>query len=514
MGRFSWVCTARAVTALGLALLGLSCNNVGAPPGGGPQATFGTGYIFIGDAPPAGTSILKFEITLSGATLCPTVGSGGACEGLPQIELLSVPVTIEMTQLQLASAFLSLKEVPTGTYAGVRLTFSNPELKVLNPDGTVTELEGVDLPLNPTSVTPTFATPLTVGADTNFGFLVDFNANDSIQSSEGAITGIAPVVSLVPLPIAVGQAIEELEDTTGKVSSLNKTCPTGSFTITDSMTGIPLANVQFDGTTEFDEGLTCETLANDQIVEADIELRSQTLESAQFFAKEIELVNPADERSLEGVVVQVNPFDELNNRYQLVVLVHEAENISGMANGALVTVNINPDTVQFRVDADNLPVESSAFASGADLLAGQSVEVDVLSSSLVLGTNNCAAVEDGCVAGAEKIKLKEGSITARVGSSIAQPTFFLNTLPSIFGAPTLLRPLSADCQGCLIESIEVLTSDQTEYENLPGGFIALQQNQTVTVRGLLLKNLFQGPPIGSNSPLLVAAKVRLVSATP
>ena len=78
-----------------LSLLAISCG--GSPSGGGFQTAQGTGYMFIGDAPPAGTSILKFEITLSGATLCPTVGAGGECTGSPQVSLLSAPVTIEMT---------------------------------------------------------------------------------------------------------------------------------------------------------------------------------------------------------------------------------------------------------------------------------------------------------------------------------------------------------------------------------------------------------------------------------
>jgi hypothetical protein len=508
MGGSAYLRASCAVMVLGMALWATSCSNGGAP-GFPVQPASGTGYVFIGDAPPPGTSILKFEITLSGATLCPTVGSGGECAGSPQVQLLTTPVTIEMTRLQLQSAFLSLKSVAAGTYGGVRLTFSNPEIKVMNLDGSVSTLEGVDLPLNPTSVTPTFSGGLTVGADTNFGLLIDLNVLESIQSSGGVITGIAPVVSLTNLPVTVGQTVEELEDTKGRVSNLNKTCPSGSFTLNDSMTGLPIASLRFDSTTEFDDDLTCEILANDQIVEADIVLRSDSLTSVQFFAKKLELANPADEPSLEGLIVQVNPFDDANNRYQLVLLVHEAENISGIGNGAFVTVNINPDTALFRVDADSLPVESSAFASGADLLAGQSVEVDVLSGSVVVGTNNCAAVEDGCVAGAEKIKLKKGSITANVQGT-SQPNFTLTTLPSIFGTLTLMRRLSADCENCSIANITVVTSDQTKFEGLPGDFSGLQVGQTVTVRGLLIKNGFLGPgPIGSGSPQLVAGKVRL-----
>ncbi len=502
-----------AASFLSLALLGVSCGNGGSQPADLIGVSSGTGYVFIADAPPAGTSILKFEITLSAATLCPTVGSGGECQGSPQVELISAPVTIEVTQLQLKSAFLSLKTATAGSYAGVRLRFSNPELKVLKTDGSVQELEGLNLPLSPTSVTPTFQNGLTVAGNTNFGFLIDFNLKDSIQSSGGTITGISPVVGLVKLPVTTQQAVEELEDTAGKVGSLSKNCPTGSFTLTDSLTGLLIDNVQFDGTTEFDDGLTCETLANNQIVEADLELLSQTQQSARFFAKEIELANESLEPSLVGTVFRVDPFDSTNNRYRAVLLVNKAENVSGVSNGALVTISINPATVLFQIDTSGLPVNSSAFESGADLQAGQALDVGVQSGSVVVGTNDCAAVDDGCTADAEKIKLKKGSVTGRVAGT-SDPTFQLDTLPSIFGGAALLRPLSADCQNCSIASITVTTSQATEFEDIANGFSGLQVGNIVTIRGFLLKDTFQGPgPVGNGFPALVAGKVRLVSLT-
>jgi hypothetical protein len=97
----------------------------------------------------------------------------------------------------------------------------------------------------------------------------------------------------------------------------------------------------------------------------------------------------------------------------------------------------------------------------------------------------------------------------------ATPNITLSSLPSLLGTSTLLRPLSADCQNCSIASITVVTSAQTEFEGLAGGSTGLQVGQTVAVRGLLIKNAFQGPgPIGSGSPQLVAEKVRLVPAVP
>lgn len=488
-----------AVLLFGVTVVNLSCS------GGGRgiqlYAASGQAYVFIGDTPPPGTTILKFEITLSNATLCPTVSATGECQGSLQVSLLSEPVDIELGQLELQSAYLSLKPVRAGTYAGVQLTFASPELKVLLADGTVQTLEAPTLQLSPATVTPLFTNGLTVNADSNVGFLLDFNLRDSIQSSGTTITSVSPVVSLVELPPTAQQTIEELEDTSGKVTSLTKTCPSGSFTLIDSLTGQGIANISFDSTTEF-AGLNCDTLADDQIVEANLELRTPRPQTAQFFASGIELVNPAGGEGMEGVVFRVN------SATQFVLLVQKTENLLNVPSGSFVTVAANPSTVQFGIDAGDLPVDASLFASGADLLAGQTLEVDVTAASMVVAPTGCATIADNCTASADKLKLKKGTLTGQVtGTNL--PNFTLGTLPSLFGSASIFRPLSADCQSCAIRSLNVMTSAVTEFEDGLTGVSGLVVNDVVIVRGLLLKNGFTGPgPISPFPPQFVAAKVR------
>jgi hypothetical protein len=489
-----------AVLLFGVMVVNLSCSG-----GGTTRSAFGSvsgnTYVFIADTPPSGTTILKFEIMLSNATLCPTVSATGECQGLPRVSLLSEPVDIELEQLELQSAYLSLKSVPAGTYAGVQLTFASPELKLLLADGTVQALEAPTLQLSPATVTPLFTNGLTVNADSNLGFLLDFNLRDSIQSSGTTITSVSPVVSLVELPPTAQQTIEELEDTSGKVTSLTKTCPTGSFALIDSLTGQAIANISFDSTTEF-AGLNCDTLANDQIVEANLELRTPTPQTAQFFASGIELVNAAGGEGIEGVVFQVN------SATQFVLLVQKTENLPNVPSGSFVTVTANPATVQFGIDAGDLIVDASLFASGADLLAGQQLAVDVTAASMVVAPTGCATIADNCTANADKLKLKKGTLTGRV-TGTNPPNFALGTLPSLFGSASVFRPLSADCQSCATGSVNVTTSAATEFEDGLTGVSGLVVNDTVILRGLLLKNGFTGPgPISPFPPQFVAAKVR------
>ena len=510
MYRWALRSTACLGILIGFAFFTLSCGKVTSSVGFG--STTGTGYVFIGDAPPAGSSILKFQITLSNATLCPTVGSGGECQGTSPVSLLSAPVTIELKQLELGSAFLSKNTFATGTYAGVKLTFSNPVVKVLNTDGTIQELNGTSLPLSPVSVTPTFSTPLTVTADNIFSFVLDLDVNNSIQSSNGAITGIAPAVSLVPLSVAASQPVTDLQDTAGVVAGLTKTCPTGSFSLVDSKTGISIASIQFDGTSAFDTGLSCDTLANNQVIEADLVLQAQSQQAVQFFANRLELLNLSTDQTLRGAIVKVNAFDQVNHKYSFVLLVQEARNVAAFTDGALVTVNIDPTKAVFSIDQGTLTVDPTLFASGTDLLAGQNVEIILQNGSVVNGTNNnCAAISDACSAGALTIRLMKDNLTASVQGT-KTPNFTLTSLPSVFGTFTLLRPLSADCQDCSISTAIVTTSNQTAFEGGLTSFSDLQIGYAVTVRGLLFKNGFKGPgPIGNGSPTLVASKVRLMT---
>ncbi|MCI0402826.1 MAG: hypothetical protein L0212_04805, partial [Acidobacteria bacterium] len=145
-----------------LAAAGFGCGGGSETPPVSSVPGSSTAFVFIGDAPPPGSTILKFEITLTGAVLCPQV-SGGQCQGNPQPSLITQPVEISLEQMQLESAFLSLASVPPGTYQGAKLTFANPELTILLPNNPIPQK--LTPPLTASMVTPTFNGGLTVEAN-------------------------------------------------------------------------------------------------------------------------------------------------------------------------------------------------------------------------------------------------------------------------------------------------------------------------------------------------------------
>jgi len=87
--------------------------------------------VTVTDTPPAGVSVLSFEVSVTGATLNP--GS---------VDLLAGrgPVRIEVENLETESGFLNTARVAPGTYTSLNLTFANPELTFKN--GTTGTLAG------------------------------------------------------------------------------------------------------------------------------------------------------------------------------------------------------------------------------------------------------------------------------------------------------------------------------------------------------------------------------------
>lgn len=161
------------------------------------------------------------------------------------------------------------------------------------------------------------------------------------------------------------------------------------------------------------------------------------------------------------------------------------------------------------MDAGDLPVVITDFDTGSDLLAGQTLKLDVSAASLFMATTGCKTVADLCTADADSLRLKQTTLGGRVAGAV-DPEFTLDTLPSILGTASFLRPLSADCQLCSVGSVDVLTSSATAFGSGLANASSLAINDIVEVRGLLIKSGFAGPgPISGFPPTLVATQVRL-----
>lgn len=458
---------------------GGSGNNPPAPPPSGAQTA--PVSITIGDTPPAGVTILSFEVTVTQAVLQPG-----------NVQLVSTPIEVEVRRLELESAFLSTINVPAGTYTSIDLTFSNPELTFRNDSGTnlgvpcnrgTSNAGGIcEIELSVTrtvsiSSNPPF--PLTITANTPAGLLIDVNLNNLIQNNLSLDFAAAQAISLIRLQAAQGTGrFDELEDIAGRITAVRAASSEFDLQVFTG-SGTRTLTVRTDANTEFDDfdDLGCLTanfacLAVGQAVEVDLELRA----GGTLVAEEVEALDAdVNNEELEGIVVSTSG---LPSSFEIVLL-EEIVDVPGLDIGNRVVVNVQAPT-RFRIDEDGLSVNNADFDAVSDLLVGQFVEIERISGP----TGTPPAVTT------DRIKLKDSRFrgTVKAGSvDTVNNTFVVENLPSLFTG-----------QG--ITELEVrVTPNETEFHNV-SGLAALAGGNTVSVRGLLFQ--------GTGTPFVMAKRVR------
>lgn len=434
------------------------------PPGGGGGGSSAPVSVTVRDNPPAGVTVLSFEVTVTGAVLQPG-----------NVSLVSTPIEIEIKRLETETAFLTTINVAAGTYTSITVTFSNPELTIVNnsgaalagcANGAACELRP---PLTAGSVSYNGAPfPLTVTANTPIGLLLDFDLFNSIP---GNLANIAPTFTFSQLPVVQGTGqLEEIEDLVGRVTA--KDTANNQFTLQVGG-GLSLV-IRVDNNTMFEDfnEVGCATanfacVAVGQLLEVDLHL----MPGGVLLAKKVEAEDNDNEEELEGFIMQI-----LSPTQFQMVLQEELIDIAGLDVGNVVVVNLLPGT-QFRIDDDGMNVNSADFDAASDLMVGQTVEVE--KKSTPAGTPPAFDTD--------RVKLKDTRFRATVQSvDTANSKFTLNNLPALFAALG-------------ITSLDVNVTSQTRFEDV-AGLSALAPGNTVSVRALLFK--------GAATPFMLAKKVR------
>jgi Domain of unknown function (DUF5666)/Domain of unknown function (DUF4382) len=419
----------------------------------------------IQDTPPAGVTILSFEVTVTGAVLH---------RGTTDVSILSVPVKVEITQLETESALLSTKSVTSGQYDSITVTFANPEMTIMNNSamtmagcaaGAICKMEMPQIGLSSASVDfagPPF--PLSLTKDTSTGLLLDFNLASSVQND----LSINPTIGFTKLAVvddAKESELEGLEDLNGRVSALG----TNQFTLQvtssgQSFTILVDSNTKFEDFGEEELSEDFSSLRVDQVVEVNAKLNGD----GSMLATKVELKEPEKGEEIEGTITSV---DSSLTKFDMVVL-DEIPDIAGVQVGDKVTVDVTSAT--YRIDNEELNISSDlSFATAADLVAGQTVEVSRGSDS------------SGTAIVADRVRLQTSQFTAHV-ESVSDSSFLVNNLPDLFTAAG-------------ITEIQVRTSSGTEFDDV-SGVSALSAGDKLALRGLLFNV--------TGTPVLVAKKVR------
>jgi hypothetical protein len=425
----------------------LNRNGTGVGTGGGNTAPFS---LILTDAPPLGGDVLSFQIQITGAVLQPG-----------NVSLLNTPLTVELTQLQAETGFISSFNVPTGTYTSLTVTFANPSMTILNETGgTVATncLNGSICQLSPALVpsTVTFTgTPLlTLSGNTPAGATLDVSLRNLVQNDFSLNLTVSNAVTLTTLPtVALTAPIAELDEVVGKVSSIganqfNLITTTGqvfSIAVDNNTTFSFPANICPAQTT-----FTCVTTS--QIVEVDTSL----LGNGTFLANSVSFEDDGSVPLVQGTLVALPG----NPPTLMIVVDSEVPTVTNVPVGSVVNVTLqNPTT--FQVDADGLTIPGGlSFASAADLLVGQEIQVRVS------GAINAGAFSTN------RVSMRMAQITAPVASiNIPNLNFITNSLPSRFPVGSSIL-------------VQTFPPPQTEFVNATD-ITGLGAGTTVSVKGLL-----------------------------
>jgi Domain of unknown function (DUF5666) len=445
--------------------------------------------ITIHDNPPAGVTVLSFEITVTGASLQPSDTKQAA------VSMIQESKEIELEHLQVESALLANLNVPSGIYNGLSVTFMNPKMTILNQTSAALSLGGGQNcavgqicefapKLNQSMVTvagPTAPFPISLMANSAVVLDLDFNVDASIQSADLSIT---PAISLKQVTLPTESDEDQLRFI-GRISAIDSTNKTFTLETGFSRESKTIAT---DASTQFNFDNSC--AANDfscLVVGEIVSVRAHLPTSGSNpLATQVNLFAPEGELALVGLVSKV---DVTNKQFQLVIrdLFDQGAEMQSIPAGIQITAQIASQAA-FSVNSDGVTLPAGLnFTSVTDLVVGQAVEIHPVPPFVVSG----APPNINVALSTDKVRLEPSPVTAMISaiaSSANPPNFTLQTLPMLF-------------TGNGVTAIQVDVLPSTEFANDSTGLAGLGVGNKVSVGGLLFNT--------SGTPTMVAERVLL-----
>jgi Domain of unknown function (DUF5666) len=423
----------------------------------------------IGDTPPNGVGVLFFEALITGASLQPSDSSK------PAVSALTAPVEVEFGHLQTDTAFLSLSNVAPDTYQSMTLTFGSATMTIVNYSGaamggcannSVCELTPS---FNPTTASISSTPfPITISGNSVVGIKLDFNVASSVQTD----LSINPTVTVKNLTQRMNdeddQEMEEVDEIDGQVTAVGM----NQFTLMNERSGQSFP-ITVDSTTVFEdfdrsgctatpEDFTC--VQTGQVL--NVKLSGNGM--GTMLAKRVEFEEAANRQAIKGTITSVDSATQFH-----MVVFNEEPAVSGISEGSPVVVTMNPNAI-FQVGREELgenggfSIAGLSFASSADLLAGQDVQIRPGSVSSSGGTTTVTT---------DLVRLWPSQIAGQIGSiDMSGGTFTLTGLSPLFTGAT--PPVT---------TIKVVTLSEMNFEDFSGGgsMGSLAVGNTVSVKGLL-----------------------------
>ncbi|MFI5058915.1 MAG: DUF4382 domain-containing protein [Candidatus Acidiferrales bacterium] len=486
------------VAAISLA----SCSGVpksgGGGGGGGGNTTLS---LTMRDTLLTGTSILSFKVTITGVSLTPSTGK--------PVSLTLNPTTpiIELTHLQSDSAFLGTSTVPSGNYTSAAISFTSPDIVLINQ--TTVPLTGgtTACPVSPVSavttcefkpttsgmITLTTAPfPLTLTSNQQTGLSLDFNLNNVITMTNGAVSVdfTQPNVltaSTLPHTGTPSGALDLIEDFTGVITTISGNNVTVHSDTKGTITAVANSSTTFNIDPAVAacsaQNITC--LGTNKTVSIDASLNPD----GTMTLLEADLLDNVSVDEVEGTVFSVNAVAP-----QILVVLSDKTVVSGNSvltaatGGTIVQASLSGPTPAFSVDTKGLsavtgsPVAINSFLALANVFAGQTVRMRV--------TSPTAGASSTVLVNTNSVVLRFSRVTGTISIQPASPFFGL--------APTALPSFLGGIIGLANIPVQI-SSGQTHFDGVTD-ITGLNVGDTVSVRALFIPNYLTSP--------FFAAKVR------
>ncbi|MGB8030281.1 MAG: hypothetical protein WCF30_11520 [Terracidiphilus sp.] len=477
-----------------------------------PAAPQPTVSMTMTDDPPAGVSVLFFQVSLTAATLTPTTGSPVSI--LDGNLVNPTPIQIDVTQLQALSQFLGTAYASAGTYTALNLTFANPQLVIYNQsDASLGSpcAVGAICTLTPTfdnnSQSLTFSSspfPVTASTSSPLSFLIDFHLNTVIQPDLSVNLAATNGVSISELPPATQQfgflvgTVAEVSPTTDQFTMQFPWGPSPTLAVNSSTT-----YNNFPASACATPSIAC--LAQGQIVK--VQISGVGGNYLPLTVSQVTYVQQASAQTVEGTIVAIPPLPLPVGETILRVILHQNPTAStslplgGLASVAVWAPGSGNTPTTFSIDNDGFTIPSGyTFATSNDLTVGQTIQVTVTPGSLTSTGAGPASGVWGPPASvsftASAIELEPSQVTGTITAiDSGAASFTLGAAGAPFFAPWPLPNATGF-------SFNVLTTGQTAYAGFnPDSFSGLATNDFVSVNGWLFA------PATGTTPNIVAQSV-------
>lgn len=335
------------------ALFAAGCSSMSNPLAVTPGTQTGQAFVIGTDAPAA--ALVSFSAQLKSVNAIDANGNS--------VSLVSGEPVVDFARYNGLQTLLDIDDVPVGTYNSISITLEGtPTIGYLDTTTTPPSIKTISPPLTNSTVTVQLTNPLVITKSLSMGLRVDFDLHQSIQITNGEISGVNPTFDVsVVKPGDAGGHVDEFIGGVVSVDSTNQ-----QFVI-QGPHGRQLT-VKVDGQTQWDGNATLQDLNSNTIVQISghIDQAESTID-----ADEVTILSQ-DKFFASGQITYVTPATGAASSFDLYLRSLEPAG-TGLTLGQLATVDLSGNENYFICWMRN-PMTEFLFNSSA-LVAGQDVAI-------------------------------------------------------------------------------------------------------------------------------------------